>query len=81
MGTMRTSCWKSSMSSAVVTASTLVTRVAVVRSTTFSSSSALKSSRIELKRKRSNCASGSGYVPSSSIGFCVASTKNGAGSR
>ncbi len=27
--------------------------------------------------KRSCCASGSGYVPSCSIGFCVASTKNG----
>src|SRR5690606_9733168 len=33
-----------------------------------------------LKRKRSSCASGSGYVPSCSIGFCVASTKNGRGS-
>src|SRR6266851_967646 len=31
-------------------------------------------------RKRSNCASGSGNVPSSSIGFCVASTRNGRGS-
>ncbi len=30
--------------------------------------------------KRSSCASGSGYVPSCSIGFCVASTKNGDGS-
>src|SRR3989449_6858438 len=29
--------------------------------------------------KRSSCASGRGYVPSCSIGFCVASTKNGAG--
>ena len=27
--------------------------------------------------KRSTCASGSGYVPSNSIGFCVASTTNG----
>ena len=27
--------------------------------------------------KRSSCASGSGYVPSYSIGFCVATTKNG----
>ena len=33
-----------------------------------------------LNMKRSSCASGSGYVPSSSIGFCVASTKNGDGS-
>ena len=30
--------------------------------------------------KRSTCASGSGYVPSWSIGFCVASTRNGSGS-
>ena len=28
---------------------------------------------------RSTCASGSGYVPSDSIGFCVAITRNGAG--
>lgn len=27
--------------------------------------------------KRSSCASGSGYVPSYSIGFCVAITMNG----
>ena len=27
--------------------------------------------------KRSSCASGSGYVPSYSIGFCVAMTRNG----
>src|SRR5262245_3263135 len=33
-----------------------------------------------LKRKRSSCASGSGYVPSVSTGFCVASTMNGFGS-
>ena len=31
------------------------------------------------KRKRSSCASGSGKVPSYSIGFCVASTRNGRG--
>ena len=30
-------------------------------------------------RNRSRCASGSGYTPSLSIGFCVASTMNGAG--
>ena len=29
---------------------------------------------------RSTCASGSGYVPSCSIGFCVASTRNGSSS-
>ena len=33
-----------------------------------------------LNMNRSSCASGSGYVPSSSIGFCVASTKNGCSS-
>ena len=32
-------------------------------------------------RKRSSWASGSGYVPSYSIGFCVASTRNGGSSR
>src|SRR4029079_13505582 len=32
------------------------------------------------KRKRSSCASGSGYVASRSIGFCGARTKNGSGS-
>ena len=31
-------------------------------------------------RKRSSWASGSGYVPSYSIGFCVATTRNGSGS-
>ena len=31
--------------------------------------------------KRSTCASGSGYVPSDSIGFCVAMTRNGSGTR
>src|SRR5919206_474937 len=29
-----------------------------------------------LRRKRSSCASGSGYVPSCSTGFCVAKTVN-----
>jgi hypothetical protein len=33
-----------------------------------------------LMRKRSTCASGSGYVPSCSIGFCVAMTMNGGSS-
>src|SRR5688500_1434813 len=31
--------------------------------------------------KRSICASGNGYVPSDSIGFCVAMTRNGSGRR
>src|SRR6266508_2244769 len=30
---------------------------------------------------RSTCASGSGYVPSVSIGFCVAITRNGSGTQ
>ncbi len=33
-----------------------------------------------LNRKRSSCASGSGYVPSYSTGFWVATTKNGSAS-
>ena len=33
-----------------------------------------------LNMNRSSCASGSGYVPSSSIGFCVANTRNGSSS-
>ena len=33
-----------------------------------------------LNKNRSSCASGSGYVPSCSIGFCVASTRNGSSS-
>src|SRR4029078_8548179 len=33
-----------------------------------------------LNMNRSSCPSGSGYVPSCSMGFCVASTKNGFGS-
>ncbi len=36
--------------------------------------------RFNRKRKRSSCASGNGKVPSSSIGFWVAMTKNGSGS-
>ena len=32
---------------------------------------------MSLNIKRSICASGRGYVPSCSIGFCVANTKNG----
>ena len=34
-----------------------------------------------LNMNRSSCASGSGYVPSCSIGFCVAIVKNGFGQR
>ena len=35
---------------------------------------------LKRSRKRSSCASGSGKVPSSSTGFCVASTRKGRGS-
>ena len=45
-----------------------------------SRSSSLGYGTVSLNRKRSSCASGSGYVPSISIGFCVARTKNGSGS-
>ena len=38
---------------------------------------ALGYSTFSFRRKRSSCASGNGYVPSISIGFCVARTKNG----
>ena len=52
------------------------TRVTRISSSTARSTPAMST----LNMKRSSCASGSGYVPSSSIGFCVASTKNGVGS-
>ena len=41
------------------------------------SSSRLGFGTISLNMNRSICASGKGYVPSCSIGFCVARTKNG----
>ena len=34
----------------------------------------------DMQKKRSSCASGSGYVPSCSMGFCVARTRNGSAS-
>ncbi len=43
------------------------------------SSSAEGYSTTILNRNRSRCASGSGYTPSFSIGFWVASTRNGEG--
>src|SRR5215218_1930582 len=49
----------------------------VVCVTTRTSSSSVRYVMTRLNMKRSSCASGSGYVPSSSIGFCVARTKNG----
>src|SRR5919199_2064017 len=44
------------------------------------SASAEPWSSTSLNRNRSNCASGSGYVPSNSTGFWVATTRNTAGS-
>ncbi len=49
-------------------------RIAVVVFTTMNSSSSGGCSITMWNMKRSSCASGSGYVPSSSIGFCVANT-------
>ena len=49
----------------------------VVRTRISLSSSRLALGTSTLSRKRSNCASGSGNVPSCSIGFCVAITKKG----
>ena len=49
----------------------------VVRSMIVTRSSSDGNGTQSLNRKRSSCASGSGYVPSISSGFCVASTKNG----
>ncbi len=49
----------------------------VVRSRMSWSSSRFGNGTWSLKRKRSSCASGSGYVPSISSGFCVARTTNG----
>ena len=48
-----------------------------VRFTMPRSSSLVGNSTMTLNRKRSSCASGNGYVPSFSIGFCVAKTRNG----
>ena len=45
------------------------------------SSAIVGGSTRHLNMKRSTCASGSGYVPSCSIGFCVARTRNGEGRR
>ena len=52
----------------------------VVRSTIAESSAREGKPTSSLKKKRSSSASGSGYVPSISIGFCVARTKKGRGS-
>ena len=50
------------------------------RSMIRSSSSREGYPTLTLSMKRSTCASGSGYVPSCSIGFSVASTRKGVGS-
>ena len=50
-----------------------------IRSMIVSSSAAVGWSRTIFIMKRSRWASGSWYTPSLSIGFCVATTKNGAG--
>src|SRR6266851_5745541 len=51
----------------------------VVRRAISSKSRSLGNGTRTLKKNRSSCASGSGYVPSSSMGFWVARTKNGDG--
>ena len=52
------------------------------RRSSISISCSRPGSRSQIRtRNRSSCASGSGYVPSYSIGFCVASTRNGGSSR
>src|SRR5437867_4826874 len=80
IGTSRISSRSESTVDPLITRLTVTCRDRVVRSMiAFSSSSAGYRTR-SLKRNRSSCASGSGYVPSISIGFCVASTKKGAGS-
>src|SRR5262249_5284240 len=47
---------------------------------TAASSAGLGEPAAILARERASCGSGSGYVPSYSIGFCVATTTNGSGS-
>ena len=62
-----------------MTRRTSVSRARVVRSMISLSSSSAGYVTRSLKRNRSSWASGSGYVPSISIGFWVARTKNGDG--
>src|SRR6266851_4445888 len=64
-----------STSSRVTTGCNLSSGVNECCSTTFFSSSSEGYSTTTLKRNRSSCASGSGYVPSCSIGFWVAMTR------
>jgi len=58
----------------------LATAVPVVDTPIERSTSIVGNPTTTFMRKRSSCASGSGYVPSVSIGFCVAITQNGSGS-
>ena len=58
-----TACWKRWFCTAVVDVAT-----------TSISSIFRRYSMMMWNMNRSSCASGSGYVPSSSIGFCVAKT-------
>ena len=55
----------------------IASSVFVVRSSTSRKVSRSGGGTSILRRNRSSCASGSGKVPSCSIGFCVAITKNG----
>ena len=50
----------------------------IVGITTIKATVDAASTILIFSRKRSSCASGNGYVPSNSTGFCVASTVNNA---
>ena len=78
-GSRRTRRCSESSSSAPSTGRTSPSLSPVVDSTICSSSARVGYPTLSSNMKRSSCASGSGYVPSCSIGFCVASTKNGFG--
>ena len=83
---MRTAARPAARSAALATGRTpalarsLGSKPSACRVTTPTSSSRLGSGTVSLSRNRSSWASGSGYVPSYSIGFCVAATMNGSGS-
>ena len=81
MGISRTSSRYPITCGPVMTRWTSTSRTCVVRSMISTSSSSAGYCTRSLKMNRSSCASGRGYVPSISIGFCVASTKKGDGSR
>ena len=72
-------CMASSVGASTTGSSTASSRRrAIRRRSTSHSSSAAGYPNDTRSRNRSSCASGSGYVPSYSIGFAVASTWNGA---